>query len=112
MEGGRLSLDLRVKVSRMTRPIERQDVAVLGSEKPLTVQFPEITTSEWSKTLLVPDGGSVIVGGWAMEGSFHGGDGVLAVLVHAKSAELAPPDATIKPQPTPAPDAPGEKPPR
>lgn len=64
-DGKTMRLDLSTKARRTTSPIAVEEIVIPGVIKPVEVQRPEILTAEWSRSLTMPDGGALLVGGWA-----------------------------------------------
>lgn len=56
-------LNLNPTVAELTRPIPTFTTSLAGSTLPVTVQLPNLTVTNFSTTVKVPDGGTVLLGG-------------------------------------------------
>jgi type II secretory pathway component GspD/PulD (secretin) len=56
-------LNLNPTVSELTRPIPTFTTSLAGSTLPVTLQLPRLTVTNFSTTVKVPDGGTVLLGG-------------------------------------------------
>ncbi len=56
-------LNLNPTVSELERPIPTFTTSLAGSTLPVTVQLPNLTVTNFSTTVKVPDGGTVLLGG-------------------------------------------------
>ncbi|GAB4156854.1 MAG: general secretion pathway protein GspD [Planctomycetota bacterium] len=56
-------LQLQPTVAELTRPIPTFTTSLAGSTLPVTLQLPRLTVTNFSTTVRVPDGGSVLLGG-------------------------------------------------
>jgi Flp pilus assembly secretin CpaC/tetratricopeptide (TPR) repeat protein len=58
-----ITLEVRPTVATLRRPIVQRSTA-LGSPNPVTIQLPELEISRVRTTLPIPDGGTVLLGGF------------------------------------------------
>lgn len=58
-----VTLNLNPTVSELTRPIPTFTTSLAGSTLPVTLQLPNLTVTNFSTTVKVPDGGTVLLGG-------------------------------------------------
>jgi tetratricopeptide (TPR) repeat protein len=58
-----ITLNLTPTVAELTRPIPTFTTSLAGSTLPVTLQLPNLTVTSFSTTVIVPDGGSVLLGG-------------------------------------------------
>ncbi|MBL8722476.1 MAG: hypothetical protein JNK49_00435 [Planctomycetes bacterium] len=56
-------LNLNPTVSELTRPIPTFTTSLAGSTLPVTLQLPRLLVTNFTTTVTVPDGGSVLLGG-------------------------------------------------
>lgn len=58
-----VTLNLNPTVAELTRPIPTFTTSLAGSTLPVTLQLPNLTVTNFSTTVKVPDGGTVLLGG-------------------------------------------------
>ena len=58
-----ITLNLNPTVAELQRPIPTFTTSLAGSTLPVTVQLPNLTVTNFSTTVKVPDGGTVLLGG-------------------------------------------------
>jgi type II secretory pathway component HofQ len=58
-----ITLNLNPTVAELQRPIPTFTTSLAGSTLPVTVQLPNLTVTNFSSTVRVPDGGTVLLGG-------------------------------------------------
>lgn len=58
-----IMLNLNPTVAELQRPIPTFTTSLAGSTLPVTVQLPNLTVTNFSTTVRVPDGGTVLLGG-------------------------------------------------
>lgn len=58
-----ITLNLNPTVAELQRPIPTFTTSLAGSTLPVTVQLPNLTVTNFSTTVRVPDGGTVLLGG-------------------------------------------------
>lgn len=58
-----ITLELRPTVATLLRPIPEFTSSLAGLTTPVTLQLPELQVSSANTTVVVPDGGTVVVGG-------------------------------------------------
>ena len=58
-----VQLNLNPTVAELQRPIPTFTTSLAGSTLPVTVQLPNLTVTNFSTTVRVPDGGTVLLGG-------------------------------------------------
>ncbi len=58
-----VTLEVRTSVAELERPIETFETTLAGFTDPVTFQIPRLTVQNANTTVVVPDGGSVILGG-------------------------------------------------
>lgn len=58
-----ITLELRPTVASLLRPIPEFTSSLAGLTTPVTIQLPEIQVSSTNTTAVIPDGGTVVVGG-------------------------------------------------
>ena len=56
-------LNLNPTVAELQRPIPTFTTSLAGSTLPVTIQLPNLTVTNFSTTVRVPDGGTVLLGG-------------------------------------------------
>lgn len=58
-----ITLNLNPTVAELTRPIPTFTTSLAGSTLPVTLQLPNLTVTNFTSTVTVPDGGTVLLGG-------------------------------------------------
>ncbi len=58
-----ITLELRPTVATLVRPIQEFTSSLAGLTTPVTLQLPELQVSSANTTVVVPDGGTVVIGG-------------------------------------------------
>ena len=69
-----------VSLAQLERPIREFRTKIAGFDQEVAIQLPEVRVSKLDKHVVVPDGGTVVLGGWARDG------GLVVVVLRATIA--------------------------